>query len=314
MRLHSVLRMDSLGYTRTSSIVLLTLMMLSTQVGFTGFSAAAEAADSGDLTGVSVLVMYTSNQAYGSAFALHNMFEWMNATAEYMNADSINNDTLSGYDILVAPGGSAATYSATLGTEGREAIRNFVSKGGSYFGICGGALLGCRYALGLFDGVMRQPVPGVESGTYMIQLAVNQSCLGPDLSDEPENITTLYWESAYLDPDDWTGIHPITTYLGGEYSPMVAFEYEDGSVFLSSPHPEYEENDDRDGTDAFDDLEDPDSEWGLMLKVARWLVDVSPSSSTETETTTGSDTPYIPFAVAIGVVALVAVVIVKRSR
>lgn len=306
--------MDSLGFRRASFIVLLTMMMLSTQVGFNGFSVAAEAADPSDLTGVSVLVMYTSNQAYGSAFALHNMFEWMNATAEYMNADSINNDTLSGYDILVVPGGSAATYSAMLGTEGREAIVDFVSTGGSYFGVCGGALLGCRYALNLFDGVMRQPVPGVESGTYMIQLAVNRSCLGPDLSDEPENITTLYWQSAYLDPDDWTGIHPITTYLGGEYSPMVAFEYGNGSVFLSSPHPEYEENDDRDGTDAFDDLVDPDSEWGLMLKVARWLIDVSPSGSTETETTTTDDTPRFIFAVAIGVVALAVVVIVKRSR
>ncbi len=304
--------MDSLGSKRTPFIFLLALMMLSAQTGLPDFLAATEAPGRSDLTGVSVKVMFTSNQAYGSAIALHNMFEWMNATAEYINADEVNTDTLSGCDILVAPGGSAATYSVMLGGEGREAIIDFVSTGGSYFGICGGAMLGCRYALGLFDGVTRQPVPGIESGTYMIQLAVNQSCFGPDLSDEPENITTLYWESAYLDPENWTNIHPITTYLGSEYSPMVAFEYENGSVFLSSPHPEYEENDDRDGTDAFEDLEDPDSEWGLMLKVARWLVDVSESGSTDTDTTTASDTTYVTAAAAIGVVALVAVVIVKR--
>jgi len=54
---------------------------------------------------------------------------------------------------------------------------------------------------------------------------------------------------------------------------MISYRYGLGSVFLSSPHPEFEENSDRDGTDNFDGFNDTDSEWDLMLEITRWLVD-----------------------------------------
>ena len=53
---------------------------------------------------------------------------------------------------------------------------------------------------------------------------------------------------------------------------MIIFRYGLGTVFLSNPYPEYEEGNDRDGTMEFDYYNDPDSEWGLLLKISRWLV------------------------------------------
>jgi hypothetical protein len=56
---------------------------------------------------------------------------------------------------------------------------------------------------------------------------------------------------------------------------MIAFNYGNGTVFLSSPHPEYEEGNMKDGTDLWDLYSDPDSEWGLMLRICEWLLEES---------------------------------------
>ena len=72
-----------------------------------------------------------------------------------------------------------------------------------------------------------------------------------------------------------TGIIPICTYTDTGFAGMIAFEYGNGTVFLSSPHPEYEEGSMRDGTDFWDSIPDPDSEWDLMLKVCQWLLEES---------------------------------------
>ena len=52
---------------------------------------------------------------------------------------------------------------------------------------------------------------------------------------------------------------------------MIAFEKANGTVFLSSIHPEFEENSNRDDTDLFDEFDDPDSEWELMFSIARLM-------------------------------------------
>jgi hypothetical protein len=104
---------------------------------------------------------------------------------------------------------------------------------------------------------------------------VNQNSTGPDLSTEPESYQTLYWASAYFYSDDMSNVIPICTYPSNDRPGMIAFSYGEGTAFLSSPHPEYEEGDSRDGTTVYDNMDDPDSEWNLLLKVSRWLVDAS---------------------------------------
>jgi len=70
-------------------------------------------------------------------------------------------------------------------------------------------------------------------------------------------------------------MHIIASYEYNGEAGMVAFEYGNGTVFLSSPHPEYEEDDDRDDTTFVDYLDDPESEWGLLFRVSKWLVEAS---------------------------------------
>ena len=153
----------------------------------------------------------------------------------------------------------------------------------------------------------------------------NRSSTGPDLSDCPVNFTTMYYASQYFIPNEGVNVHVVATYESGKAG-MIAFEYGYGTVFLSSPHPEYEENSDRDDTSEFDYLDDPDSEWNFLLKISQWLVEASSDpppktetaitsseSSTTTNTDSSLDIQVIGFATT-GVVMLVLVVAILSRR
>ncbi len=211
-----------------------------------------------------------------SATALLNMFQWMHAEVNYVNSTEIQQGVLNEYDIVVFPGGNPAYYSPDLGTIGRNAICQFIAGGGSYFGICGGSILGTNSYLRLFNGYASGGVNG--SGVKIIEMAICRNSTGPDLSNEPLTRNVLYWNSGYFYSTNETymsTVIPISTYLQNDRPGMIACKYGNGTVFLSFPHPEYEENSVRDGTDYFDYLDDSDSEWSLLMKVSLWLVNAS---------------------------------------
>ncbi|MFW9836922.1 MAG: BPL-N domain-containing protein [Candidatus Thorarchaeota archaeon] len=278
------------------------------------------------MTGVNIAI-YNGNGVMGSSrIALTRMFEWMNATVEDITASQIIDGVLDDYDLLAIPGGSESTCSSELDSEGREKVISFVANGGSYFGICGGATFAVRY-IHLFNGFMG-PVGEPGELIHMTTMHVNQSSKGPDLSDFSENFTTMYYGSQHFTPNPYeaTSIHTIATYDSNSEIGMVAFEYEAGTVFLSSPHPEYEEDSNRDDTTFGDDLTDPDSEWDLLLRVSKWLIDASViefSSSTTTTTTTTDisipsptsgtlDIPLIAGVSSVFVLAIAVVVVLYR--
>jgi glutamine amidotransferase-like uncharacterized protein len=249
------------------------------------------------------------------------MFEWMGASVEEVNASQILGDYLDECDILVFPGGSESSYMIDLQyIPGIEKIQNFVANGGSYFGICGGSTFGAR-SVDLFDGDMRlESQPG--ETIHMTTMFTDQVSGGPDLSECSANFTTMYYASQYYAPSPGTSVYNVATYQPGGTAGMIAFEYGNGTVFLSSPHPEYEENSERDDTTFGDELDDPDSEWDLLLQVSIWLVEASqyePTSSTtttttptSTPTTTPLDLPMI--AVTTGGVAIVLLVVGAQYR
>ena len=153
----------------------------------------------------------------------------------------------------------------------------------------------------------------------MTTMHVNQSSAGPDLSDLSENFTTMYYGSQYLTPQWGVAVHLIATYDYNDKAGMVAFEYGNGTVFLSSPHPEYEENSDRDDTTFGANLIDPDSEWPLLFRVSKWLIEASPENSndltptTPTDMGTTLDMPSIAI-VSAGILMIVLVVSVMYRR
>ena len=271
---------------------------------------------SNGLNGVNVAV-YTGSQVLSHSFtALQEMFEWMNASVEAISASRVRDGWLDNYDILVFPGGPSSSYSNELEDEGKQMIVDFVKNGGSYFGICGGANFGAgslRFFNGSIRGVFEQ---GEEQ--HLTIMHINRSSTGPNLADCPENVSTMFWYSSYFDAYEGFPVIPIARYDYNNEPGMIAMEYHYGTVFLSSPHPEYEEGDNRDGTSFGDSLNDPDSEWDLLLRVSQWLIE---ASSEEPPTTPEDTTPLDLVSVGIisgSAIALVVVLIVvvkwKQAR
>ncbi|UCE11498.1 MAG: hypothetical protein JSW61_06080 [Candidatus Thorarchaeota archaeon] len=317
---------------RRDPLLLLTILLVTVLSPIGIQDSMAQSYTSADLMDVKVAVYSDRGTLEDSTAALNAMFGWMNANVSYVNSTEIKNGILDEYDILAVPGGSTGSYAIYLGVEGMEAIRQFVANGGSYFGICGGSLLGTRGRIGLFNGSYVSENPGYSIGTYLTEMTVNHNSTGPELSDLPANYTTMFWNSAYFDSDDMSEIITVMSYPRNGLPAMIAFKYEYGTVFLSSPHPEYEEGDARDGTDNWDELDDPDSEWDLMLRVSRWLVDESLIVPTTTTTTTISiptsptdggtvdnntelsipDPGVTVAVVSVGIVLVVAVIVRRR--
>jgi glutamine amidotransferase-like uncharacterized protein len=228
------------------------------------------------MEGVRVAVYNGRGVLPSSAIALLNMFRWMNAEANYVNNTDIQQGVLDEYDIIVFPGGGATDYSLYLETTGRTAVIDFVAGGGSYFGICGGSVFGTNVYLGLFNGYASGAVNG--SDTKLLRMIVNTNSTGPDLSGEPSTYDVLYWSSGSFYSSNSTymsTVISIALYPQNNEPGMIACRYGNGTVFLSFPHPEYEEGSARDGTDQFDYYHDPDSEWTLLMKVSLWLLEAS---------------------------------------
>ena len=228
-----------------------------------------------ELSDVRVGVFNAGTNAFNSDIALWNLFEWMGATVEWLNGPAIRNGALNSLDIVAFPGGSMLSMGFNLTETGIELVRSFVASGGSYFGICGGAMFGTEF-IGLCSGIWDNNIPGMSGGTHLIEMTVHQDCAGPNLSDEPTSYETLYWGSSFFRPTDPNSIMPIMSYPSNDEPGMFVGRYGSGTFFISSPHPEYEEGDPRDGTTQFDYLDDSDSEWALLQKVAQWLIEESP--------------------------------------
>ncbi len=56
----------------------------------------------------------------------------------YLDGEDLRSGKLEGLDILVMPGGDGFAQYASMQEEGAEAIRQFIRKGGKYFGTCAG--------------------------------------------------------------------------------------------------------------------------------------------------------------------------------
>lgn len=160
---------------------------------------------------------------------------------------------LTGYDVLVFPGGSGSGQSKSLGEAGMKNVRDFVNNGGGYVGICAGAYLACsNFSWGL--GILNA---GTVSNKWRRgQGIVDAEATGahPEILGDVKGIFKVrYNNGPILKPGDRTDIPA--------YTPLVLFRTEmalndtpvgvmvnspaqaistfgKGRVFVSSPHPE----------------------------------------------------------------------------
>lgn len=78
---------------------------------------------------------------------------------DLLTSETVRNQGLNNYQVLFVPGGWASLKSGSLGAVGRAELRRYVSGGGAYLGICGGAGLALQVdeGLGLLP-VVRKPM------------------------------------------------------------------------------------------------------------------------------------------------------------
>jgi len=310
---------------------------LASYMGTETISVSAETTDDlipTDLSGITVGIYegYISSidpRVNESRQALYNMFTWMNASVFIFNTTDLLNGCLWACEILAIPEGLGPITERRLTDDGIQVIREWVSLGGSYVGVRGSAAIAMNgsyfegftssFDLGLVTGTSYE-VEDLED-TQMTNVSINRDSTGPDLSDMPVNMSVLFVTGRYFVPDAGQEITYIANYTHNNQPAMLAAEYGDGNLFISSPHFEYEENGNRDGTEYMDEYDDPDSEWSMLLTISKWLVDSSPTVANISSwpTTSPVATPYqlpmdlILLSGGIGVVLLlVAVVIIKR--
>jgi len=223
------------------------------------------------LEGVQVSVYDDFGVQYQSAMAAQRMFEWMGADVAVINQTDIINGVLNSTDILVMPGGCWCDERCDIINEYEmNLVRQYVLNGGAYFGIDGGASYATSYRMALFDGILFPDILG--AADRLTEIDVNRESTGPDLSEEQASYSIFYENSGYFDIEGMDNIIPIASYHNTSYYCMIAFEAGSGRMFLTSPHPEYEEGNAKDGVNYFDELHDPDSEWPFMLNIAQWLL------------------------------------------
>jgi glutamine amidotransferase-like uncharacterized protein len=298
-----------------------------------------------DLSGIHV-ALYESYSKYDSRVnnsrtALYHMFQWMNASVRIVNTSDILYGALWAHEILCIPEGLGPFIEDALGAEGMQIIRDWVAAGGSYIGSRGSMAMAVpnSYFEGSWTEFELNLVNGTTYGmpelghTLMTNVNINQSCVGPNLSDIPSSYSVLFQTGRYFVPAEGEEVHVIARYQFNGQIAMLGTHYGQGTVFLSSPLFEYEEDSDRDGTSLKDRYDDPDSEWPLVLRVVQWLLADSPTvrnattweypieTPTETTTPTANTTgqPVLPTELIIavsgvGVVVLLVVVVFARKR
>ena len=112
-------------------------------------------------------------------------------------------DRLKNFEIVIVPGGSGSLQAKKLGVENRNAIREFVKKGGGYVGICAGSYLATtqyEWSLGLLNAkvVDREHwARGTGSVTLSIP-AAGRKLLGHDKDD----VEVYYGQGPLLAPGD----------------------------------------------------------------------------------------------------------------
>ncbi|MGD9395772.1 MAG: hypothetical protein PVJ05_05040 [Candidatus Thorarchaeota archaeon] len=275
-------------------LILLTLWSISAvssccQIQVTTSDCAVSHTDT-DLSGISVGVYngyegYVPSRVNESRTAIVNMLEWMNATVRIFNTTEIINGALWACEVLVIPEGLGPNLEDRLTEEGLQTIREWVAAGGSYIGVRGSAAMTVQYSY--FEGSWTEFNLALINGTsYEVEdlgfatitnVTINRECTGPDLSDMPEEMSVLFETGRYILPNEGQELIYIANYTHSNLPAMVASYYGEGTVFISSPHFEYEENGDRDGTEYRDMFDDPDSEWPFMLTITQWLIDSTPT-------------------------------------
>ena len=237
-----------------------------------------------------------------SVTACKRMFEWMGHDTVLLTANDIDSGKLDGCDLLCIPAGDSYEYSHLTGVLVLGKIRDFIHGGGGYIGTGGAAAFSSesylywgsripmpclqfipRYASGpVYDldkpyehyprrGVTHAAALAIEG--YTMRRVNMMSDVHPITRDGADSYIVYHLDgSAFLFPKKDSNVTILGRCDETGHVLMLACEYGDGRVFVTTTEPQNEENSNRDGVSYEDELDDPDSEWPLMDRATTWAL------------------------------------------
>jgi glutamine amidotransferase-like uncharacterized protein len=185
-----------------------------------------------------------------------NMLNEMQCNYTVINGDSILNNALSHYGLLLMPGGDMWIYRSYLTTAGMAKIKEYVSQGGGYIGICGGSCFaayqnvwrgwanqpreyisvnGLNLFLGIADGPIEDFAPTYVDSKCQIKIVQPGHPVSAGL---PDVIQPYYDHGPMFLFTDSVNITTLGRTVIGDKKIIIAFQCDSGKVFLTGAHPE----------------------------------------------------------------------------
>ncbi len=154
---------------------------------------------------------------------------------ELIRAEDIKAGKLDRYKMLFVPGGWASNKSRALEETGLAVIRDFVAKGGSYLGFCGGAGLATKTkgGIGLLNVKRRPTKERVPSFSGKIELNLKSHPIWKTAGEDQKQRTTVFnawWPSQLIVEDN--DVEVLATY-GNALSDSFSSDLNVGDVELN---------------------------------------------------------------------------------
>ncbi|EKF84711.1 BPL-N domain-containing protein [Methanobacterium formicicum] len=159
---------------------------------------------------------------------------------DYDTSSQINSNTLSGYDILIIPGGNSATYIQGSNIDD-EAIKQFLNQGKGYLGICAGAYAASNSVDGDYSGWGLASQVNTIDVSYDGLVEITPTSSGSKLLNSSE--TSLYHQNGPVMYATGSSASSFASYSDNGtgyqgYSAIMGESYGSGRVLLSGSHPE----------------------------------------------------------------------------
>jgi glutamine amidotransferase-like uncharacterized protein len=174
-------------------------------------------------------------------------------SSKRITSAEIRRGDLSGFDVLIMPGGSGSKQAERLEKEGCRQIREFVRSGGGYVGICAGSYLASSHydwSLGLINARVWDRANWARGGG---EVAIRMTDAGRQFLGQDGSVPVHYNQGPLLVPDDESdlpGYEVLATFetgvgeKGAQKESMTGTHaiirsiYGQGRVICFSPHPE----------------------------------------------------------------------------
>lgn len=215
---------------------------------------------------------------------VERMVEKLGFTAEILSSEQIVTGELFNFDAVIFPGGMGAFYGLREYEGFDDAIRYFVSNGGGYMGICGGAFVAglrmtealysyCPRTLGLMEAKIASP-PWIRYIRQYREATGERVPVTCKITDEPHPIIIPYqgqtidivYSGGPLIREIGPEVIPLLTYVDDIMPPgdvaLCSSVFGKGRVVISSPHPE---------TPWGEELVNTGCQEWLYLNMLRWI-------------------------------------------